>query len=165
MPFILKVSWQTKKMMSSKANLIGVHVTTQKTAQYEMISDALVIAINFIKCFLQVSLTLWWQTLLWVQRSIVVAVFPSICVGRVPETWQFVGWQEGTWVPIHSTLLWVAVSTALWLTRGRVWQWYLNYEKRKQAITLTRVFTELSTWARKYYHFVTDYIYITYIRK
>lgn len=75
------------------------------------------------------SLTLWRQTLLQVWRSVVATVFPSVGVGRVPETWQFVSWQEGTGVPIHSTLLWVTVSTALRLTGGRVWQWYLRWKK------------------------------------
>lgn len=78
------------------------------------------------------------QTLLLrVWRRVVVTVFSSVGVGRVPETWQFVGWQEGTGVPIHSTLLWVTVSTALRLTGGRVRQWYLGWRKKSEKRRLT----------------------------
>lgn len=79
------------------------------------------------------TLTMRRQTLLLrVWRRVVVTVFSSVGVGRVPETWQFVGWQEGTGVPIHSTLLWVTVSTALRLAGGRVWQWYLGWKKKER---------------------------------
>lgn len=81
------------------------------------------------------SLTLWWQTLLWMQRHAVVAVFPSVRVSRVPKTWKFVCWQEGTWVPVHSTLLGVTISTALRLTGRRVRQWYLKRGRKAQHIS------------------------------
>lgn len=78
------------------------------------------------------NLILWEQTLLRVWRSVVVAVLSSVGVGRVPETWQFVGWQEGTRVPVHGALFRVTIPTALGLTGGRVWQWYLSLKGNEE---------------------------------